>query len=165
MTLSDMHLTDGEEDPKTRAPVISLLLANAALVPIVAGTAAAVGLGTRRRPMIAGLTVAWSGAVLCFLAGVRRGLSFRQPGGSTVAQVGATLWLFVLGAAALVLPRRGVALVLLLLGYGSMAVLDPSAARRGEAPRYFARLRPVQMLVPILSLLVLLAKGGSGRAD
>ena len=158
MTLSSMPLTDGEEDPKTRAPAISLLLANAAMVPIALGAAASLLSGNDRRPAITRLTIAWAGAVLCFLAGVRRGLSFRQAGGSTLGQVGATLWLFVLGAAALVSPRRDAALVLLLSGHASLATLDPKAARRGEAPRYFARLRPVQMLVPILSLVVLLVK-------
>ena len=67
------------------------------------------------------------------------------------------MWLFVTGAGALLAPRRLPALALLLLGYGSEAVLDPIAARRHEAPRYFARLRPVQLLVPIASLLLLLA--------
>ena len=37
-----------------------------------------------------------------------------------------------------------------------MAVLDPLAASHGEAPRYFARLRPVQLLIPVASLAVLL---------
>ncbi len=158
MNLSSTHLTDGEEDPKARAPAISLLLAYAAMVPIAMGTTASFVLDRDRQPTVTGLTVAWAGAVLCFLAGVRRGLSFRQPGGSTVAQVATMLWLFVLGAGALVSPRRGAALVLLPLGYGSMAVLDPKAAGRDEAPRYMARLRPTQMLVPILSLMVLLAR-------
>ncbi len=156
MTLSSLRLTAGEEDPKARAPAISLLLANAAMVPIVAGAAAS--LTGARRPAISRITIAWAGAVLCFLAGVRRGLSFRQPGGSTLGQVGSTVWLFMLGAAGLVSPRRDAGLVLLLSGYASLAALDPKAARRGEAPRYFARLRPVQMLAPILSLLVLLVK-------
>ena len=158
MNLSSTHLTDGEEDPKAHTPALSLLLAYAAMVPIAMGTAASLVLDRDRRPTVTGLTVTWAGAVLCFLAGVRRGLSFRQPGGSTVAQVAAMFWLFVLGAGALLSPRRGAALVLLLLGYGSMAVLDPKAAERQEAPRYLTRLRPVQMLVPILSLVVLLVR-------
>lgn len=33
-----------------------------------------------------------------------------------------------------------------------------SPARHGEAPRFFARLRPVQMLIPIVSLLAVLAQ-------
>ncbi len=153
-----MRVTDGEEDPKTAAPAISLLLAYAALVPIVLGTVATLALGRKRVPATTRLTIAWAGAVLCFLAGVRRGLSFRQPGGTTLSQVVSMFWLFVLGAAALLSPRRIVSLLLLLLGYASLASLDPAAARRREVPRYFGRLRPTQMLVPIVSLLVLLAR-------
>ena len=48
-------------------------------------------------------------------------------------------------------------LVLLLVGFGAIAVLDPIAARRGEAPLFFARLRPVQIPIALLSLAALLA--------
>ena len=153
MSLGDKRLTDGTESPKDHAPPVSLLLAYAAMLPMAGG---ALGAVAARSEGAARLTTAWAGAVLCFLSGVRRGLAFRQAGGSTVAQVGSTVWLFVLGAGSLLSPRRVPALVLLLLGYGSEAVLDPDAARRGEAPRYFARLRPVQLLIPIASLGLLL---------
>ena len=165
MSLSDKHLTDGTESPKSHTPPASLLLAYAAMLPMAGG---AVGAVAARSEGVARLTTAWAGAVLCFLAGVRRGLAFRQAGGSTVAQVASMFWLFVLGAGSLLSPRRVPALVLLLLGYGSEVVLDPDAARRGEAPRYFARLRPVQLLIPIASLGLLLLwdrRLPRGRAD
>ena len=63
----------------------------------------------------------------------RRGVSFRTPGGPTPAQIGTMLWLFVLGVGALATLPLGVARALLLLGYVSLAVLDPLAARRGAA--------------------------------
>ncbi len=91
-------------------------------------------------PATTRLTVAWAGAALCFLAGVRRGPSFRQPGGTTLPQLLSTFWLFGLGASALLSPRRIASL--LVLGYAGMASLDPAAARRREVPRYFCRLRP-----------------------
>ena len=74
-----------------------------------------------------------------------------------MAQLATSLGLFALGLAALAVPRTGVALALLLAGYLALAVLDPWAARRGEAPLFFARLRPLQMLVPIAGLAALLA--------
>jgi len=148
------HLTQGTEDPKTHTPPISLFLAYVAMVPIATGAVASVAF---RSPTIVRLTIAWSGSILCFLAGVKRGLSFRQKGGPTLAQLASMLWLFVSAAGALLSPWRVPALVLLLLGYGSETVLGPAAARRQEAPRYFARLRPVQMMIPVASLLVLLA--------
>ena len=153
MSLGDKRLTDGTEDPKERTPPLSLLLAYAAMLPMAVGAAGAVA---TRSAGAARLTQTWAGAVLCFLSGVRRGLAFRQAGGSTVAQVASMFWLFVLGAGSLLSPRRVPALLLLLLGYGSEIVLDPAAARRGEAPRYFARLRPAQLLIPIAGLALLL---------
>lgn len=166
MSLGDTHLTDGTEDPKGRTPLLSLAFAYAAVLPVAGG---AVGAVAARSEGAARLTTAWAGAVLCFLSGVRRGLSFRQAGGSTAAQVASTVWLFALGAGSLLAPRRVPALVLLLLGYGSEAVLDPAAARRGEAPRWFARLRPAQLLVPLAGLGLLLLcdrrfpRGKAGR--
>lgn len=156
-----IHLTDGTEAAMTRSSVVGRLLAYAAMLPIAAG---ALGAWAARSPALARATISWSGGVLCFLAGVRRDLSFRQRGGPTFSQLGPMLWLFVLGIAALLSPRRMPALVLLLLGYGSDAVIDPRAARRHEAPRYFARLRPTQMMLPIASLLLLLILERS-RAD
>ena len=155
-----IHLTQGTEDPKAHTPAISLFLAYVAMVPIAAGAVVSLVFPS---PAIVRLTTAWSGSVLCFLAGVKRGLSFRQRGGPTFAQLASMLWLFVSGAAAVLLPWRVPALILLLLGYGSETLLGPVAARREEAPRYFARLRPVQMMIPVASLLVLLVRE-RGRA-
>ena len=65
------------------------------------------------------------------------------------------LWLFLLGLAALV-TDPAIGLIGLLLGYISLMVLDPRAARREEAPLYFKRLRPLQMAVPVASLAAIL---------
>jgi len=152
---SATHLTQGTEDPKTHTPPVSLFLAYVAMVPIASGAAASL---VFRSPAVVRLTITWSGSVLCFLAGVKRGLSFRQKGGPALAQLGSMLWLFVMGAAAVLSPWRVPGIVLLLLGYGSEALFGPIAARRKEAPRHFARLRPVQMMIPVASLLVLLMR-------
>ena len=146
------------EDPQTRTPGLTLLLAYAAMLPIAAGAVTALAVDPGAFSGVERLTIGWAGAVLCFLAGLRRGLSFRQGEGATPAQLVTVLWLFLLGALALASPWRVASLVLLLVGYASMAVLDPAAARRREVPRYFARLRPAQMLIPIVSLLMLLAR-------
>jgi hypothetical protein len=53
-----------------------------------------------------------------------------------------------------VLPTS-VAFFPLIVGYGSVALLDPPAARRGEVPAHFARLRPPQMLVAMSGLVAL----------
>ena len=141
------------EDPKAHTPPISVFFAGIAMVPIAFGTVVSLAL---RSPVITRLTTVWCGAILCFFAGVKRGLSFRQPGGPTVAQLGAMFATFLPGVLALLLPWRAGSILLLLLGYGSEAVLGPIAAEREEAPRFFKQLRPVQMIVPIASLALLL---------
>jgi hypothetical protein len=59
----------------------------------------------------------WGSAILIFLGGVRRGLSFRTPGGPTKAQIATMFWLFGLGLLALLSPSTLVALALLLIAY------------------------------------------------
>ncbi len=158
MEISSARLSSATEDPQPRAPWESFLLAYAATVPLVAAAIAAWWLAGDARLMVLQLGARWAGALLCFFSGVRRGLSFRQQGGPTLAQLAAMLWLFVLGSAALLSPCPSVSLPLELAGYTTLAVADPIAARRGEAPRYFARLRPVQMIIPLACLAALLAR-------
>ena len=100
------------------------------------------------------LVTLWGAVILIFLSGVRRGLSFRTPRGPRVSQIMMMLWLFLAGLGALALPVRD-AMILLIPGYLSLLVLDPIAARHGETPLYFARFRPWQMAVPVVSLLML----------
>jgi hypothetical protein len=133
-------------------PPLSVLLGWGAMLPFLPGVAATWLLHDRAAALASHLTLIWGGAILAFLAGVRRGLSFRTPGGPDAAQIVTMLWLFLLALAALVSPWPQAAAGALILGYGTMAVLDPLAAHRREVPLFFARLRPVQMLIPILSL-------------
>ncbi len=90
---------------------------------------------------------------------MRRGVSFRQPGGATVVQILTMLALYGLGLVALVASVMGeavLALSCLIVGYAAVAVLDPIAARTSEAPLHFARLRPFQMPIAVVSLAALL---------
>ena len=157
MNVSKLRLSEGTEDPQPRTPWESFVLAYAAMVPIAAGALACWLLHGSAALLAMRLTIGWSGAVLCFLSGVRRGLSFRQEGGPVLSQLATMLWLFVLGVASLLSPWAVPSLVLQMLGYATMAIYDPIAAREGEAPRYFQRLRPVQMLVPMASLGLVLS--------
>ncbi len=94
----------------------------------------------------------WGGAILALLAGVRRGLSLRTPDGPDTAQLATMLWLFLLAFGSMISPWRLAAVELLAVGFTSVAVLDPVAVKYREVPPFFARLRPLQMMVPILSL-------------
>ncbi|WP_019996337.1 DUF3429 domain-containing protein [Aureimonas ureilytica] len=146
-----------------RPPLIDDLLAYAAIVPITAGALALV-FWPGAPAILLPLTLIWAGAIVTFLSGVRRGVSFRMPDGATLAQLAMMLWLFLAGLGSILLTGAqavGAATLLLLAAYVSLAVLDPIAARRGEVPNYFAQLRPFQMGLAVLSLaLIGLRVGG-----
>ena len=103
----------------------------------------------------------WASALLVFIAGVRRGLSFFTEGGPRPAQIAATLWLFAAGLTTLLAPLPWSHLVPL-AGFASLAASDPPAARRGEVPAFFARLRPAQSAIACAGLAGLLAVALAG---
>jgi len=133
------------------------LLAYAATLPVVAGAFLYLFVPSLRTQALGG-TIIFASLLLCFFAGVRRGLSFRQPGGARASQILTMLWLFVAGLAAALSPWPLPALLLLVLGFASLMVLDRIAARRDEVPAYFGRLRSTQLLIPIVSLAAILAR-------
>ena len=92
-------------------------------------------------------------AILLFLSGVRRGLSFRAPAGPNMPQRLTFFWLFGLGFLALLLQGRPSAAALLAIGFASLGLFDWLAAKKEEAPPYFARLRPPQMAIAALSMV------------
>lgn len=141
-------------------PWLATLFGYGPMLPFVAGAASAWWLRGDLGDAILYLTILWGCAILLFLSGVRRGLSFRTEGGERPAQIATMLGLFGLGFVALLAASLGqsvAALILLVLGFTAIALLDPIAARRGEAPLFFARLRPLQMPLAILSLAALIA--------
>ncbi|MBP0616550.1 DUF3429 domain-containing protein [Jiella mangrovi] len=139
-------------------PPLGAALAFLAMLPIAAG-AVYLWIGSEAQSFLTvNLTLLWAAAILTFLAGVRRGVSFRQPGGPTLTQLVTMLWLFGLGFAAIVETVWAYTLtatVLAISGFVSLAILDPIAARNGEAPLFFASLRPIQMGIPIVALIAL----------
>lgn len=151
-----MRTPPDTEAARRRAPAVSLLLAYAAVLPIPFGSTLAWALPPDPASLAARVTMIWAAAVLCFLAGVWRGLSFRQPGGVHWTQVVGSLWVFAFAVGALEAVWSPAAVGLLLAGYASVGLGDVWAARRGRVPRYFVRLRPVQMLLPFAALLALL---------
>ncbi|AWN40993.1 DUF3429 domain-containing protein [Methylobacterium durans] len=148
-------------------PWLSVVLGYGPMLPILAGAAAAWALPGEAGRLAGTLAILWANAILLFLSGVRRGVSFRTEGGPTAMQIGTMMLLFSLGFAALAalqFGRETGAIALLVLGFGAVAVLDPIAAARGEAPLFFARLRPLQIpigLAGLLGLLTLKLSGGS----
>jgi hypothetical protein len=96
-------------------------------------------------------------AILLFLAGVERGMSFHVGEGAPPRQIALMLALFALGVAALVLSPRFSFLVAA-TGYAIIGAADPLLARSGGAPAHFRRLRPAQMIIAVLALLLLAAR-------
>lgn len=137
-------------------PLEAVLLGYGPMVPIAAGAIGAWLLPVELAATALQLTLVWTSSIVAFLSGVRRGLSFRAPEGPTMAQRAAFLWLFLLAFGAIALLPRPSSTALLALGCLSVAVLDFRAAQVGDAPPYFARLRPFQMLIAVFSLVAIL---------
>ena len=142
-------------NPREPIPPLSRLFGYGPVLRIVAAAFGGWALPADWQVAAVGAGWLWATAVLLFLAGVTRGLSFFSPRGPHRAQIVQTLWLFALGIGALATPPW-IGLALLVLGYGSVAAFDPPAARHGLAPAYFARLRPPQMAIALIGLLLLL---------
>jgi hypothetical protein len=142
-------------------PVTSLVLGYG---PVLAFPIAAVLAWAMPAPwptVVTWLAIWWGASILIFLAGVRRGRSLQGDAETPIPELVAMLWLFILGAGALVSPTPLVSLVLIAIGYGSIAILDPIAARRGEAAPHLARLRPPQMGIALLGLIGLILHRGA----
>ena len=97
---------------------------------------------------------AWGGGLLCFFAGVRRGLTFSERRGGGVGEIATFLLLFFVGVAGIALAQP----LLLALGFVGAGAADLRAAKRREAPAYFARLRPAQALVGAVALVAVFAR-------
>ena len=137
-------------------PGLSMLLGFGPMVPFVVGAIAVWALPPASAGLAAALTITWGAAILAFFSGVRRGLSFRTPGGAQPAQILTMLLFFLLALGAMVLPAPRVQTILLIIGFIAVAVTDPIAARSQEAPPFFARLRPIQMPFAVISLIAVL---------
>lgn len=146
----------GEEAGSAHTPPADMVLAYAAMVPILAG--AGIVVIAWPAPLVLRLLVLWAGSILCFLGGVRRGTAFYTPGGASLGEQATMLWIFGTGVAAVVTPAAWAALLVLVVGYASVAVLDRRAARQSVAPLFFAGLRPPQMLVAVVSLAAALLR-------
>ncbi|MBB3938810.1 hypothetical protein GGR39_000439 [Novosphingobium fluoreni] len=143
-------MTQPRTDTPAHTPWLSLVLGyGPTTVILVAGILALLGI-----PWAMTLGCLWASAILIFLAGVVRGLSFFTAGGPRASQIvvfGVRFWS---GLIALVLPPI-LALPLLAVGYLSSLIYDPFAARSGAAPRYFEKLRPPQMVIAVGGLVLL----------
>jgi hypothetical protein len=141
-----------------RASGLDLALAWAAVIPLIGAAIAAWLTAGSTQAVVMSLAIIWAGAVLAFLAGVRRGLSFGTAHGPSWRRIGFILWVFVLAFGSMVALRPLTSLGLLILGYASLMVAARPSAERGEVPPFFAHLRPIQMMLAVLSLCAVAAR-------
>ncbi len=127
-------------------------LAWGAMAPLIAGASAAWLTRGDFRAAAMSLVIIWGGAILAFLAGVRRGLSFRTPGGPQAAQIIVMLWTFVLAIGSMIALRPLTSLSLLIVGFASLGLIARVSAARVQTPLAFASIRPAQMAVATLCL-------------
>ena len=129
-----------------------------AIAPLVACAGVAWVTYGSIRAVAMSLAIIWGGAILVFLAGVRRGLGFRAPDGVSSRQTVFILWTFALAFGSMIALQPLTSLGLLILGYAGMALSARGAALREEVPVFFAGFRPAQMSVAMLSLCVVAAR-------
>jgi hypothetical protein len=147
-------------EPMDRSPAIPLLSLVFGFGPVFFLLATAIAAWLLPAPWGGWAIVAgwlWGTAILLFLAGVVRGLSFAAPDGPQPRQIVLMMMIFVLGLAALATPSA-IAFPLLATGYLLVGVTDPIAAHQDLAPAHFARLRPPQMTVAVIALIALAAR-------
>lgn len=136
-------------------PVTSLIFGYGPMLPLMIAAAGAWLLPAPWPDIALRLALIWGGAILIFVAGVRRGYGFGAAGASTVIEIVTMLAYFIPGSLALGLAmfgRADVALPLLMVGFALVALLDRHAGRTGDAPRHFARLRLPQMSIAVVAL-------------
>ena len=139
-------------------PVLSLLLGFGPMVPFVVGAVLAWALAPGAAHLAIVLTLIWGGAILAFLAGVRRGLSFRTPSGAQLPQIMTMMGLFVLALGGLAVLNLVARTILLAVGFAAVAMLDPLAGQQQGVPPFFARLRLMQMPIAVVSLIAILIR-------
>lgn len=140
-----------------RIPFASHVFGFGPMLPLVAAAIGAWTMSERWGLLAIHLAIIWGALILSFVGGVRRGFGFGRDGASTKAEIATATAYLVLAGLALVVPYWTTALSLLVVGYVLAALLDARAARRGDAPAHFARLRPPQFLLAAASLAALWA--------
>lgn len=145
---------------KNNVPLDSVIFGYGPMLPFLVAT---VGVWLMPPPwpgLARDLVIFWGALILAFVAGVRRGFGFGAPAAATSAAIAAMLIYFVPAGLALLLHwanRPIQALAVLIAGYALVAILDANAAKAGNAPAHFARIRPPQIMIAIGGLVAVLA--------
>lgn len=146
-------------DPaRITVPTDGLLLGYGPMLPLVAAGCGAWLLPHPWPAIAIRLALIWGALILAFLGGVRRGFGFASDTASKRSEITAAILYIGLAGLSLGIARPDMALPLLAAGYALAALLDRRAALSGNAPIYFARLRPPQLLLGCAGLVVCWAR-------
>jgi hypothetical protein len=151
--MTDALRIDSGQDLGRSRRALDLVLGSVAMLPIL-GAGADVWIAPAGLAFTVSLVTIWTGVLLAFFAGVRRGLTFSELGGARPLELLTMLWLFALGLGAVVFQSVSLSMI----GLASVALLDARASWLREAPDYFLWFRPAQMTVALLSLLAVLVR-------
>jgi hypothetical protein len=124
---------------RTDIPADGAILGYGPMLPLVAA-----GIGAWLLPSpwpfwATHLGIIWGALILAFIAGVRRGFGFGNPGASKPVEIVTCIAYFTL------------------VGYVAAGFLDRRAAIAGNAPAYFAALRLRQLLIGAAGIAALFA--------
>jgi hypothetical protein len=144
------------DDPQP--PIASLVFGYGPMLPLVVAAAAAWAPIGWVSLLAVRLAIVWAALILAFVAGVRRGFGMGVDRASTPVELATAITYFTLAGLALIVPLAANALALLVVGYVLVAWADTRAARRGDAPRHFARLRATQMPIGAAALAAMWAR-------
>ncbi|WP_267394035.1 MULTISPECIES: DUF3429 domain-containing protein [unclassified Sphingomonas] len=133
--------------PTTATPTDGIILGYGPMIPLVVAALGAWILPDLYAYFAVQAGIIWGALILAFIAGVRRGYGFGSPGASTAVSIATSIGYFVLAGLGLAIGRPSHALLPLILGYVLAAMLDRRAALAGDAPPFFATLRPIQLLI------------------
>lgn len=138
----------------TRIPTLSLIFGFGPMLPFLVALLG-IWLAPPPWPMVAlTLVLVWGALILSFVGGVRRGFGFGQAKAMTGIEIATMIPYVVLAGLGLLLPPF-YGLLVLAAGFALAAVLDTLAALRGNAPGFFAKLRPMQFPIAVICLIAI----------
>lgn len=138
---------------RTTISADGLILGYGPMLPLIAAGAGAWALPHPWPEHALRLALIWGAVILAFIGGVRRGWGFARADASKPVEIAAAVLYVAAAALSLAILRADIGLPVLAAGYALAALLDRRAALVGDAPRYFARLRPPQLLLGCAGLI------------
>ncbi|WP_308720996.1 hypothetical protein [Komagataeibacter xylinus] len=141
-----VRIHDGCEATATRTPLEDGLLGWAAVAMLGVCLIGVRMVPRPLAPLVLSFARMWVAGLFCFFGGVHRGASFYNPRGPQLSDPIIFLAMHFMGLGIMILPPQA---AWRLAAPGMLATLggDLYLARRNRLPRFFLRLRPLQLMV------------------